>query len=285
MVTGGGYSASDVITGHWALVRKSVFIGHAPRKTTRLRRTGDRSIRQGSGARRMQASNRPGNHCLHVDEGVSFQVSNFGMYQRLFSVYDGPAFQDSNAYLNIKRREIDDCKPFPDRGRPNPDGRCDPPGPHQAPPERLARRDRPGSSEGDDRWRTAGTSTSATCRMPPSGGSSRTASIPAGIPLDEALLRQGRCPGEGRRRHPPFRRLPALPGGDVDHRYAPDRAIVLQLVPDPLRRLRRQRPSDRAQRRRRIPDGVHATASRSTSTTSSWRPCRRSSAGRRRRRG
>ena len=28
MVTGGGYSASDVVPGHWALVRKSVFIGH-----------------------------------------------------------------------------------------------------------------------------------------------------------------------------------------------------------------------------------------------------------------
>ena len=27
-VTGGGYSASDVINGHWALARKSVFIGH-----------------------------------------------------------------------------------------------------------------------------------------------------------------------------------------------------------------------------------------------------------------
>ena len=48
------------------------------------------------------------------DEGVSHQVSNFGMYQRLFSVYDGPAFQDSNAYLNIKARPIDDCKPFLD---------------------------------------------------------------------------------------------------------------------------------------------------------------------------
>jgi hypothetical protein len=36
------------------------------------------------------------------------------MYQRLFSVYDGPAFQDSNAYLNIKERVIDDCTPFDD---------------------------------------------------------------------------------------------------------------------------------------------------------------------------
>src|SRR5438034_5547721 len=27
-VTGGGYTASDVVPGHWALAQKSVFIGH-----------------------------------------------------------------------------------------------------------------------------------------------------------------------------------------------------------------------------------------------------------------
>ena len=74
----------------------------------------------------MDASgSRPGNFCLSIDEGVSHPVSNFGMYQRLFSVYDGPAFQDSNAYLNITKRTIDDCKPFTDSV--NQAGRCDPP--------------------------------------------------------------------------------------------------------------------------------------------------------------
>ena len=47
MVTGGGYSASDVIPGHWALVRKSVFIGHTQEtpRTTAMRPMAAPSIR------------------------------------------------------------------------------------------------------------------------------------------------------------------------------------------------------------------------------------------------
>jgi hypothetical protein len=134
MVTGGGYSASDVIPGHWALTRKSVFIGHTqpgkPTKEPGVLMPDNKFAADGgpfnpySGLRCAQdaALNRPANYCMSVDEGVSFQMSNFGMYQRLFSVYDGPAFQESNAYLNIKRREIDDCKPFTDAA--NKVGRC-----------------------------------------------------------------------------------------------------------------------------------------------------------------
>jgi len=140
IVTGGGYSASDVITGHWALVRKSVFIGHTQEEKATSDKPPilmpDNPFASNGGPFNLTSKlrcaenaggNRPGNHCLSVDEGVSVQVSNFGMYQRLFSVYDGPAFQDSNAYLNIKRREIDDCKPFPSTvDASTPDGRCDP---------------------------------------------------------------------------------------------------------------------------------------------------------------
>ena len=123
MVTGGGYSDSDVIPGHWALVRKSVFIGNTQENNPYASNGGPfnpQALRCAMDAN----GSRPGNFCLSVDEGVSHQVSNFGMYQRLFSVYDGPAFQDSNAYLNIKTRAIDDCKPFVDRA--NKAGRCDP---------------------------------------------------------------------------------------------------------------------------------------------------------------
>ena len=40
-------------------------------------------------------------YCLSQNDGVSFQVGNFAGFQRLFSVYDGPIFQDSNAFLDI----------------------------------------------------------------------------------------------------------------------------------------------------------------------------------------
>lgn len=124
MVTGGGYSASDVIPGHWALVQKSVFIGHTQDDNPFASNGGPFNPLSGLRCAEDVNGNRPGNYCLSVAEGVSHQVSNFGMYQRLFSVYDGPAFQDSNAYLNIKIRDIDDCSPFVDEA--NKVGRCDP---------------------------------------------------------------------------------------------------------------------------------------------------------------
>ena len=117
MVTGGGYEASSVVPGHWALVRKSVFIGNTQDCPTCDVKANPYASNGGpfnpSGLRCAERADgrRPINYCLSVDEGVSHQMSSFGMYQRLFSVYDGPAFQESNAYLNILSRNLDDCKP------------------------------------------------------------------------------------------------------------------------------------------------------------------------------
>lgn len=124
MVTGGGYSDSDVIPGHWALVRKSAFIGHTQENNLYASPGGPFST-DALRCALLDNGNRPGDYCLSADEGISFAVSNLGMYQRLFSVYDGPAYQESNAYLNVKKFPIDDCKPFVDREAKV--GRCDPP--------------------------------------------------------------------------------------------------------------------------------------------------------------
>ncbi|MGO8843599.1 MAG: hypothetical protein ACLQF1_21500 [Methyloceanibacter sp.] len=40
-------------------------------------------------------------YCMSQNDQVNFQVGAFAGFQRLFSVYDGPIFQDSNAYLDI----------------------------------------------------------------------------------------------------------------------------------------------------------------------------------------
>ena len=111
MVTGGGYYAGDVVPGHWALLRKSALIGHTQEDNPFASNGGPFNPQSGLRCAENPAGSRPGNYCLSIAEGVSHQVTNFGMYQRLFSVYDGPAFQDSNAYLNIKTRTIDDCDP------------------------------------------------------------------------------------------------------------------------------------------------------------------------------
>ncbi len=43
---------------------------------------------------------------------MAFPISNFGVNQRLFNIYDGPAYQESNAYLDITPTVLADCHAF-----------------------------------------------------------------------------------------------------------------------------------------------------------------------------
>jgi hypothetical protein len=110
MVTGGGYSASDTINGHWALTRKSVFIGNTQTGNPLASNAGPFNP-QGLQCDAPAGVGPSGNHCLSAAEGVSFPISNFGVNQRLYNIYDGPASQDSNAYLDITPVVVDDCHP------------------------------------------------------------------------------------------------------------------------------------------------------------------------------
>ncbi len=109
IVTGGGYSASDHIPGHWGLARKGVFIGNSqdlsPDKNPNWYASNAGPVNPKSGL----ACDKPlsGNHCLVAKEGVSFPISNFAVNQRLFNIYDGPSYQDSNAYLDITPAILD----------------------------------------------------------------------------------------------------------------------------------------------------------------------------------
>ena len=47
--------------------------------------------------------------CTSSAEGVSFPLSNFGVSQRLFNIYDGPAYQESNIYLDITPTPCEQC--------------------------------------------------------------------------------------------------------------------------------------------------------------------------------
>lgn len=115
-VTGGGYTHADVINGHWALARKDVFIGN----TQSTGPSDPLASNSGGFAANVGPFNpltklscaqalgvgRPGNYCLSADDGVSFALASFANNQRLFSIYDGPAYQDSTAYLDIRRTNL-----------------------------------------------------------------------------------------------------------------------------------------------------------------------------------
>jgi hypothetical protein len=116
-VTSGDFSKSSVITGFWALARKTVFIGSTQWQNVRSALS-DNPLASNAGPFNPFVSQKLGGlkglscaptingqpnnqYCLDQNEGVSIQLTNFDISQRLFSVYDGPTYQDSNAFINI----------------------------------------------------------------------------------------------------------------------------------------------------------------------------------------
>ena len=88
LVTGGGYTRSDTINGHWALARKSVFIGSTQTEE-------ENPYTSNAGPFNKKTYELDGfkcdnsiakiNYCLSKDQGISIPLSAFGLSQRLFS--------------------------------------------------------------------------------------------------------------------------------------------------------------------------------------------------------
>ncbi|MGB8770821.1 MAG: G8 domain-containing protein [Candidatus Korobacteraceae bacterium] len=120
-VTGGGYTDSDAIPGHWAIARNDVFVGNTqpasgnpyasnagPFNPQTLKLDPNfacaKQIGIGNGAA-------TGQYCLYQPAGLTLPISNFGVNQRLFNIYDGPAYEENNAFLDITQTDITDCTP------------------------------------------------------------------------------------------------------------------------------------------------------------------------------
>ena len=101
-VSGGDFTHSSVIPGYWTLARNSIFVGHTQDQATGNPYAGDSGpFNKRSGLKCDPAPKGVPNYCLSTPEGVSFPLGNFFVNQRLFSIYDGPAFEDTNAFLDI----------------------------------------------------------------------------------------------------------------------------------------------------------------------------------------
>jgi hypothetical protein len=126
MVSGGSWD--QVINRYWALTRKSVFIGNTqedsensfaenrgpvnPDTKGKLKCQGAPTPAAYCRVQESQASG-PGDRCSKTDatrdEGVVIPSNDFSVYQRLYNIYDGPVYQEANAYVNIKKREVFGC--------------------------------------------------------------------------------------------------------------------------------------------------------------------------------
>jgi hypothetical protein len=111
-VTGGDYTQSSLLPGSFMLAANNVFIGNTEQGNPFSSNAGPFS----KGGLSCENPIQDNNYCLSIDEGISMPLSNFGMNQRLFNIYDGPASQASNAYLDITKTPITDCTPAKNGG-------------------------------------------------------------------------------------------------------------------------------------------------------------------------
>ena len=104
-VTGGDYTHSSMINGYWGLVRNTVFVGNTnnypdPAKNNPYAGNAGPFTAASTQCDLIKDKGAPG-YCLNSAAGISMPASGFFSNQRLLNIYDGPFYQDSNAYLDI----------------------------------------------------------------------------------------------------------------------------------------------------------------------------------------
>jgi hypothetical protein len=108
--TSGNYARSSVILGDWALARTTVFVGNTqPNSNVYAMNAGPFNGTGPEDPKCDGGENSPKQYCLSAREGVSLPLDNFGVSQRLFSIYDGPMYEDSNAFLDITTTPCPSC--------------------------------------------------------------------------------------------------------------------------------------------------------------------------------
>jgi hypothetical protein len=127
-VTGGDYTRASVIDGMWDVAKKTVFIGHTQPEASSTVQSNPFASAVGpfnptTGIKCPITDTTlkilP-NACIIADEGVDFEVTNFSENQRLFSIYDGPAYQDTDAFVDVEPSVLTGlaCTPTPGQACP-----------------------------------------------------------------------------------------------------------------------------------------------------------------------
>jgi hypothetical protein len=116
-VTGGGYTQADVIPGHWAIARNTVFVGNTQPSVGNpfASNAGPFNPRtlavDPTFTCATQHNASTGSYCLNANAGITMLFASFGVNQRMFNIYDGPAYEENNAFLDVTRTNITDCTP------------------------------------------------------------------------------------------------------------------------------------------------------------------------------
>jgi hypothetical protein len=111
-VTGGDYTRSSVIQGFWALAEKSVFVGQTQDPNAAGANPFADALGPFSPLTGLQcpvSPNKTPQFCISKKDGLVVLLTAFVNNQRFFNIYDGPSYQDSNAYLDITTDILKDC--------------------------------------------------------------------------------------------------------------------------------------------------------------------------------
>src|SRR5208283_5236169 len=103
-VTSGGYTRADVAQGYWSLMRKSALVGNtqSPDGEPDNPYASSAGPFNPHGLQCTPSLQTPGvNWCLSSDQGITYPEDTFANNQRLINIYDGPSYQQRNAFLDI----------------------------------------------------------------------------------------------------------------------------------------------------------------------------------------
>jgi hypothetical protein len=106
-ISGGDYSHSSAIKGLWELVLQTVFVGQTQNDAA--------APFASSTLNWLTCDNPPasrGGYCMSKSNSFTLGgFTGFAVSQHMFNIYDGPADQESNAYLDIKKRDVGKSPP------------------------------------------------------------------------------------------------------------------------------------------------------------------------------
>ncbi|MEQ8501720.1 MAG: hypothetical protein RIB84_20130 [Sneathiellaceae bacterium] len=96
LISGGDYSKSSAPLGYWTMISHSVLVGQTQPDNGFASIAGPKK----PGGKQTVCSILEPNACIVKDAAVAYPLSNWAT-NRLFNIYDGPAYQYANAYLDI----------------------------------------------------------------------------------------------------------------------------------------------------------------------------------------
>ena len=125
-VTGGGYTRSDAAQGFWNLSQRDLFVGNTQpiNSATSVPNNAAASNAGPFNPSSLTCPTPQLPYCVSKADDATFEIDSFSGAQRMISIYDGPSFEDSDAFMDVHTTDIgtlSDCK---QQAPGNPAGSC-----------------------------------------------------------------------------------------------------------------------------------------------------------------